>query len=94
MVDLKNAQVERKNGLIINIVAIVLAVIQVQGYLVDLLSRFYEHFGIPVESASSTFDVMVIGGGGLIFLVWYILYRKHFHVRKKKLSEIAVRKEL
>ena len=45
MVDLKNAQVERKNGLIINIVAIVLAVIQVQGYLVDLLSRFYEHSG-------------------------------------------------
>ena len=37
---------------------------------------------------------MVIGGGGLIFLVWYILYRKHFHVCKKKLSEIAVRKEL
>ena len=74
--DIKNAQVERKNGLIINIVAIILAILQVQGYVVDLLSRFYESFGIPVESASSTFDVMVLGGGGLIFLVWYILYRK------------------
>ena len=93
IVDIKNAQVERKNGLIINIVAIILAILQVQGYVVDLLSRFYESFGIPVESASSTFDVMVLGGGGLIFLVWYILYRKHFHVRKKRLTEIAGRKD-
>lgn len=92
IVDLKNAQVERRNGLIINIVATILAILQVQGYVVDLLSRFYESFGIPVESASTTFDVMVLGGGGLIFLVWYILYRKHFQVRKKRLSETAARR--
>lgn len=93
IVDVKNAQIERKNGWIINVAAIILAVIQVQSYVVDLLSRFYANFGIPVESASSTFDVMVLGGGGLIFLVWYILYKKHFHVRKKRLTEIAGRKD-
>lgn len=92
IVDLKSAQNERRNGNIINIVAIILAIIQVQGYVVDLLTRFYESFGIPVESAASTFDVMVVGGGGLILLIWYILSRKHYYMRVKKISMAARRK--
>ena len=90
--DLKNAQNERRNGNIINIVAIILAVIQIQGYVVSLLTRFYESFGIPVESAANTFDVMVIGGGGLILLIWYILSRKHYYMRVKKISMTARKK--
>ena len=92
IVDLKNAQNERRNGNIINIVAIILAVIQIQGYVVSLLTRFYESFGIPVESAANTFDVMVIGGGGLILLIWYILSRKHYYMRVKKISMTARKK--
>ena len=60
---------------------------QVQEYMVGLLSRFYESCGIPVESASNTFDVVVLGGGGLILLVWYILSKKNRHIRKQKLRE-------
>ena len=92
IVDLKNAQNERRNGNIINIVAIILAIIQVQGYVVGLLTRFYESFGIPVESATSTFDVMVIGGGGLILLIWYILNRKRYYMRVKKINMTASRR--
>ncbi len=92
IVDLKNAQNERRNGNIINIVAIILAVIQIQGYVVSLLTRFYESFGIPVESAANTFDVMVIGGGGLILLIWYILSRKHYYMRVKKINMTARKK--
>lgn len=92
IVDLKSAQNERRNGNIINVVAIILAIIQVQGYVVDLLTRFYESFGIPVESAASTFDVMVVGGGGLVLLIWYILSRKHYYMRVKKISMTAARR--
>lgn len=86
IVDLKNAQLERRNGNIINIVAIILAIFQVQEYAVGLLTNFYAHFNIAVESASNTFNVMVIGGCGLCLIVWYVLYRKNMQVRKKKLK--------
>lgn len=91
MVDIENAQTERRNGMVINVAATVLAIIQVQEYMVGLLERFYESFGIAIEAAGSTFDVMVIGGGGLILLVMYILNRKRQYVRKKKLSRPSVR---
>lgn len=91
MVDIENAQTERRNGTVINVAATVLAIIQVQDYMVGLLERFYENFDIAIESASSTFDVMVIGGGGLILLVMYILSRKRQYVRKKKLSRLTTR---
>lgn len=87
IVDIKNARDERRNGAVINIAAMILAILQVQGYMVGLLSRFYESCGIPVESASNTFDVVVLGGGGLILLVWYILSKKNRHIRKQKLRE-------
>ena len=77
--------------MVINVAATVLAIIQVQEYMVGLLERFYESFGIAIEAAGSTFDVMVIGGGGLILLVMYILNRKRQYVRKKKLSRPSVR---
>lgn len=90
IVDIKSAQDERKIGMVINIVAILLAVLQLQSYVVTLISDFYKKFGIPVESASDTFNVMIIGTCGLILLVWYILRKKNYHARKKKLSEITM----
>ena len=77
--------------MVINVAATVLAIIQVQEYMVGLLERFYENFDIAIEAAGSTFDVMVIGGGGLILLVMYILSRKRQYVRKKKLSRLTER---
>lgn len=92
MVDIENAQTERRNGMVINVAATVLAIIQVQEYMVGLLQRFYEMFDIAVESASSTFDVMVLGGGGLILLVVYILNKKRQYMRKKKISRLTERR--
>lgn len=92
MVDIENAQTERRNGMVINVAATILAIIQVQEYMVGLLQRFYEMFDITVESASSTFDVMVLGGGGLILLVVYILNQKRQYMRKKKLSCLTERR--
>lgn len=87
MVDIESAQTERRNGTVLNIAATILAIIQVQGYMVGILERFYGYFDIAVESAaSSTFDTMVIGGGGLILLVMYILNKKRQFQRERKLA--------
>lgn len=93
IVDLKDAQQERKNGMIINVAATVLAVIQVQEYLVRLLTKIYGKFDILLESADSTFDTIVMGGGILAFLVWLILSKKEKSTQKKRLHRRLTEKQ-
>lgn len=88
MVEIKSAQVERRNGTVINVAATVLAVLQVKEYLVGLLSGLYGRMGIPIESAGSTFDVMVLGGGGLLLLVLYTLNKRNYYMRRRKLRQL------
>lgn len=88
MVEIKSAQVERRNGTVINVAATILAVLQVKEYLVGLLSGLYGRMGIPIESAGSTFDVMVLGGGGLLLLVLYVLNKRNSYLRRRKLKQL------
>lgn len=93
IVELKNAQDEKRNGVVINIVATFLAIMEVHDYLLELLSNFYAHFKIPVEQASHTFDSGLLGGGGLLLLVLYILSKKNKYAKRKKLSEMIKKDE-
>lgn len=93
IVSIKDAQQERRNGMIINVAAIVLAVIQVKEYLVFKLAEFYGKFDILLESADSTFDTIVIGGGGLALLVWYTLHKKEQSMQRKRLHRKLTEKQ-
>ena len=92
MVDLKNAQDERRNGNVINIVATFLAIMEVHEYLVELLGDFYSGFGIPVRQAGHSFTSMFIGGGILVLLVWYILDRKQRYERRRRMRSTYLRR--
>ena len=85
IVDLKTMQSETRSGRVINIVAIALAVLQVQGFIVGQLEKFYEWIGVDVAYAAQTFNVGVFGGGLTILLIYLILRRRNNLLRRKKL---------
>ena len=85
IVELKSALNERRNGSIINIAAMVLAVFEVQEYLVGLLGKLYGTIDIDPAQASNTFNVAVLGGFLCTVAVMYILKRKNAFYRARRL---------
>ena len=82
IVELKGAQTEERNGTILNIVATILAVIQVQDFVVELLESFYKKAGIDVTYAGSTFSTLIICGPFSFVLVLIIINRMRSKMRK------------
>lgn len=82
IVELKGAQTEERNGAILNIVATILAVIQVQDFIVELLESFYQKAGIDVAYAGSTFSTLIICGTFSFVLVLIIINRMRSKMRK------------
>ncbi len=82
IVELKSAQTEERNGTILNIVATILAVIQVQDFIVELLEGFYQKAGIDVAYAGSTFATLIICGAFSFVLVLIIINRMRSKMRK------------
>ena len=82
IVELKGAQTEERNGTILNIVATILAVIQVQDFVVELLESFYKKAGIDVTYAGSTFSTLIICGTFSFVLVLIIINRMRSKMRK------------
>ena len=76
IVELKMAQNERINGWVINIAAIILALLQVEPYIVTALTFCYEKLGIDVLYVNRTFNTGVFGGLALILVIYAILRRK------------------
>lgn len=87
MVELKNAQDEKRSNNVINIVAIILAVVQVQSFFVAVISKVYGWFGIGVSSAEDSINMMLISGILFILLVWYLLYRKGLYMERKSFQK-------
>ena len=89
MVELQNAQDERRNGNVINALAIFLAIMQVQEYLVGLLNSFYARFNIEVArgEAGHSFTTILVGGTALFLIIWYILQRKRKYERRARIRE-------
>lgn len=76
MVEVKNARVQERNGMVINIFATILAVIGIQDFAVRILGQLYKYIGIPMVEATKTFDVTVIGGGALFIIILSLLANK------------------
>ena len=90
IVELKTAQTEAVNGAILNIVATMLAVIQIQDFAVGILMHFYSMLGIEAAYAPKTFTTVIISGTLTILLLYMILRKrkrnlyKHNMLRRQK----------
>ncbi len=76
IVELKTAQTEAVNGTVLNIVATVLAFIQIQGFAVELISGFYHLLGIEAVYAERTFTTIIISGTVTILIIYMILRKR------------------
>jgi len=87
IVELKAAQIESRNGNVINVVATFLAIIQIQSFIVEPLAAFYKNMGIEVIYADQTFNTLLVCGSLTFLLVWYILRRKKKRIHKRNISK-------
>ncbi len=94
IVDLNNAELERRNSTVINIVGILLALFQVKDYIVDeLITKFYANVlpeswvsdASAATEAGRTFNTLVFGGFLLAFILLHILNRRSFYYRMRRL---------
>ena len=77
VVEVKNAIADQRNGLIIDVVAVILALIQVKEFVVELAGQFYNYFGIEVKNAPDvTFNYAIFGGVVLFIIILRILRRR------------------
>lgn len=86
IVELKSARTEARNGTILNIVMTLLAIIQVQTFVVDLLAGMYEKIGIDVRYAESTFMTAMVCGSVTVFLLYMIVKKRNARMRKRKMK--------
>ncbi len=83
IVDVKAAISESRTGLIINVVAIILAVISVQPFFVEILQVLYKHLDIQAAYADSTYNYTLFGGIVAFIVIYNIIRRKrHISVRR------------
>ena len=85
LVSVKAAITEARNGMIINVVAIILAVIEVQPFFVELLQAVYGWLGIEATYAPSTINYGMFGGVVLLVLVLIINGRRRRFVQKNRM---------
>lgn len=76
MVEVKNARTQERTAMVVNIFGTILSVIGIQEFAVRMLKKFYEYIGITIDNATSTFDVLIIGGGTLFISILLLLARK------------------
>lgn len=84
VVSAKNAVTESRNGMIINIVAIILAVAQLQPLFIELLRGFYEELGIEAAYAQFTVNSALLGGILLLVLVVMLNRRRRRHLEQRR----------
>ena len=83
VVEVKAAISESRTGLIINVVAIILAVISVQPYFVEILQNLYHHLDIQAAYADSTYNYGLFGGIVAFIVIYNIIRRKrHISIRR------------
>ncbi|MCR5595990.1 MAG: hypothetical protein K6G12_09075 [Lachnospiraceae bacterium] len=91
MVDLMSSERENRNSMILNIAATVLAVIQIESFITDILGRFYEKTGIGIAADyvgfNQSFNHTLLGG--LLLIIIYLIIRNN---RKKKEHRFRERK--
>ena len=85
LVSVKAAITEARNGMIINVVAIILAVIEVQPFFVELMQHVYGWLGIEATYAPATINYGMFGGVALLVLVLIINGRRQRFVQKNRM---------
>ncbi|MBQ3301695.1 MAG: hypothetical protein IJH04_06095 [Eggerthellaceae bacterium] len=85
VVEVKAAIADNRNGMIINVVAIILAVIQIEPFVTGVLQSVYGFLGIEADYAASTFNYTVFGGVVLFLLVLIILRRRSSYVQRRRM---------
>lgn len=75
---------ESRNGMVINIVAILLAVAQLQPLFIELLQGFYGEMGIETVYAQTTINYGILGGALLLLLVVLINQRRKRHLEARR----------
>lgn len=85
LVTVQTAIADGRNALIINILATMLAVVQIQPFLVDLMKALYGFLGIEAEYAESTINFGMFGGLGLFVLILWIVNRRSSHAQRRQL---------
>lgn len=93
IVELKTAKKEAENGMVLNIVAIILAVIQIQDFAVGLLVSFYSRLGIEAVYAQRTFTTVVISVTFTILLIYMILRKKNGNMYRHNMMNAQKSKE-
>ncbi|MCR4597280.1 MAG: hypothetical protein K5673_10910 [Lachnospiraceae bacterium] len=89
MVDLMASERENRNAMILNIAATVLAVIQVESFITDILGDFYATAQIEVASRYSGFGRSFSHTlmGSLLLIVFYLIIRNNRRKKERKLRE-------
>lgn len=85
LVTTQTAISEGRNALIINVLATMLAVVQIQPFLVDLMKSLYVALGIEAVYAETTINFGMFGGLAFFILVLWIVNRRNSHVQRRQL---------
>lgn len=89
MVDLMSSERENRNAMILNIAATVLAIIQIESFITDILGDFYATAGIEVAARYSGFGRSFSHTlmGSLLLIVFYLIIRNNRRKKERKLRE-------
>ena len=85
VVEVKAAIADNRNGMIINIVATLLAILSIQPFVIELLQGIYSFLGIEADYASLSFNYGVFGAAVFFLLVMIILRRRDSYMQKKRM---------
>lgn len=85
LVSVKSAITETRNGMIINVVAVILAVIQLQPFFIEILQDVYGALGIEATYAASTFNYGMFGGLALFIIVVIIAHRRRSYLQRRNM---------
>jgi len=91
LVDLKASERENRNSMILNIVATILAIIQIEGFIEQALIAFYDSVGISVlkdyADFSKSFNNSLLGTLIILFIIIFIRHRKAQRKIKERLRK-------
>ena len=85
VVEVKAAIADNRNGMIINVVATLLAIVSIQPFVIELLQGIYTFLGIEADYASLSFNYGVFGTAVFFLLVLIILRRRDSYMQKKRM---------
>lgn len=90
MVEVKTARNEHRSDLAMNIILFMLAIVEARDYITQIISGIYSTIGGDIsiaESASGTFDTLLLGIGPLILIIVLTLRKKRYRENNQRLRK-------